>query len=197
MKLTENRKENNKKKALILVLLLFAVIGIAGYGVYSYFWTEGNYEGSDTISVVAFDPQTEIDGGSDFLGNGGNIEISCPNTSTGIGSVTCTGSLEVSNNGGTAINVEVLEASSVDYNQENGMSITPGTPQFSWTTRSLNPGESATLSIDVPTSIYTDYGSYSPVQTNEPFISSSDDPRYSSHAQVQVSFKLKATQVHD
>ena len=76
-------KKQGKKKLLILALLLFAVVGIAGYGVYSYYWTQGNFKAaSQDIEVLSFDPETTIDETTKFLGEGGAVTLTCPSSSS-------------------------------------------------------------------------------------------------------------------
>ena len=91
----KNKKSN--KRVFLIILLLFIMLGFAGYGVYSYFWTEGNYNGADTIRITPFNPETIIDSNSNFLGDGGDVILSCPNV-TGNETITCTGEITVKNN---------------------------------------------------------------------------------------------------
>ena len=187
-----NKKNDkkDKKKLLVLVLLLFMLIGVAGYGVYSYFWTQGSFNGtSNQVSIASFDPRTNINN-DDFLGHGGSITISCPNSYTGNENLYCDGSITVSNNGGTDIIVEVLEASSSKYAEEN-MTANVSSPNFSWTSKTIKAGSSETLEISVPVSISSDYGSDSGVERTTPFDGSEE-----TGVEINTSFKLKATQVH-
>lgn len=189
-------KTNNGKKKIVVVLLLFAISALVGYGVYSYYWTEGSFSGKgSTIEIAAFDPQTTIDNDSDFLGHGGSLHISCPDSTYGNESMSCSGSVLVSNNGDTAITVEVLDAESgaYDVNVSEGSSfeIDTSTPSFGWTSTTINAGESTTLSITVPFTVSSDYGSDVAVDAGSSAEHDGDA------IGISTSFKLKATQVHN
>lgn len=191
--MSKEGNKKDKKKLAILILLLFAVVGIAGYGVYSYYWTEGDFIGKgSTIDIAAFDPQTTINDNTDFLGSGGTLKITCPDSTTGNDNLTCTGTVLVSNNGDTDITVEVLDAESGKYdNSAAYFDINVSNPSFSWTTKTISAGDSSTLSIDVPVSVTSDYGSSNPVNAGSSSIETSG------YWGVDVKFKLKATQVHN
>ena len=186
MKNKESNKQN-KKKSLILVLLLFVLVGIAGYGVYSYFYTSGSYSASDDVSIAAFDP--EING--DFLGNGGTLTLTCPSDEDGSGTVECTGSLTVSNNGDTAITVATSNASvHLDELSHDNVTATAGTPVFAWEGNSttIEAGNTKTLDVTVPVSLSSNFAS------GEGY---SRDSEYTGEAiGVTVSFQITATQVH-
>ncbi len=191
----QETKKKDKKKLLVLVLLLFVAIGLTGYGVYSYYWTQGDFEGnSNTVTVASFDPRVTISGGSNFLGSGGGLSITCPNTETGTGTITCTGNLTVSNDGGTSVYVDVLDATAHDAVGYNGgtngddLSGDFSTPSLSWESATLAPGESKELTISVDVALTSDFGSSEAVERSESF-EGADIGSY-------VSLRLKATQVH-
>ena len=71
------------------MIILFVVIGLTGYGAYSYFYTSGSYSGHDEIDIASFNP--EVDG--DFLGDGGTLTLTCPESETGNETIYCTGTL--------------------------------------------------------------------------------------------------------
>ena len=50
-----NKKKNNKKK-ITLLLAIIALVGIASYGAYSYYFAKGEHEGyTDQIYISSFD----------------------------------------------------------------------------------------------------------------------------------------------
>lgn len=193
-----NKKD--KKKSIIFVLLLVAVIGIAGYGAYSYFWTEGTYEAytSDSVTIASFNPEIEIDGDYYFVGEGGTVTLTCENTSTGGGTVDCTGSYKIYNHGGTPITVSAYDGEATvepynggDYSSEN-ISGTPGDVSFSWSDSTIAEDEYETLTISVPVTITSDFSSSSPVERP------GSTGIYDGEAlEVTVDFKIKASQVHN
>ena len=186
MKNKESNKQN-KKKSLILVLLLFVLVGIAGYGVYSYFYTSGSYSASSDVSIASFDP--EIDG--DFLGNGGTLSLTCPDDEDGTGTVECTGSLTVSNNGDTAITVATSNASvHLDELSHDDVTATAGTPVFAWENNetTIEAGSSRTLNVTVPVSLSSNFASGAGYERNSEYTGEAIG--------VTVSFKITATQVH-
>jgi len=192
----ENKeKKKDKKKIVILLLVIFAVVGIAGYGVYSYYWTQGDFDGvGSTIEIAAFDPQTTVDSDSDFLGNGGEVHISCPDSTEGNEHMSCEGSVLVSNNGDTDITVEVLNAESGAYDvdvSDSSFDIDTGTPSFSWSSTTIAAGESTTLNISVPFTVTSDYGSDLPVYAG------TGAAHDGNAIGISLRFELKATQVHN
>ena len=196
--MTKKENKKDKKKLLVLALLLFAVVGLAGYGVYSYYWTQGDFgASSNDISVSSFDPETIINGSENFLGSGGSVSLSCPDNN-GKETVTCTGSIDVHNNGGTSVDVQVLEASADYYS--NGGDLTPsvGNPRFRWSDDSssstrIYSGEYETLNISVDYSV--DNGTTNGLDSSEAEEVSGPVPGGS--FRIDVGFKLKATQVRD
>ena len=66
-------KEKNNKRKILIILLLFAIVSMIGYGVYSYYWTEGNFKSEAQIISYGFNP-TFYDGmdedGYTFIGDG-------------------------------------------------------------------------------------------------------------------------------
>ena len=187
MKNKESNK-NGKKKLLILVLLLFVVLGVTGYGAYSYFWTSGSFSGSDTVDIASFDPEVDISG--DFLGHGGTMTLTCPNSELGNETVYCTGDLTVSNNGGTDITVEVSNATATaqHYSSSDDVTATAGTPTFSWTDTTISSGSSETLTVTVPVDLSSNFGDSEAHARNEAY--NGED------IEVNVSFTITAAQVH-
>ncbi len=189
----KNSNKKDKKKLIVIALFLFAVISLGGYGVYSYFFTEGEFDGtSNQVSIASFDPRTSINSDS-FLGDGGSVDISCPSYYTGTTNYECTGSISISNNGGTDIEVEVLDAGSGytthRVNENIAFDATASSPEFGWTTKRISAGSSEQLYITIPVTISSDFDSDSAVETNSPY-------NGGDWVSVTTSFKLKATQVH-
>ena len=186
------KAKEKKKKVLILVLLLLAVAGVAGYGVYSYFWTKGDFSASGEVQVATFNVGFNNGSNESFISTPGNISISCPDSS-GNGEVTCTGSATVVNNGGTSVVVEVLNGHASNYSS-NYMYGTVNNPDFDWETVTLAPGQSKTLNVEVDvTSISNDFDSSTAYEASEAIQSG----QYGGYLSLEVSFDLKATQVHN
>ena len=189
-------KKQDKKKLLILVLFLFAVVGLAGYGAYSYFWTQGSFSGkSDDVQVASFDPQVEYNG--DFLGDGGTVTLQCPESTTGSGTVTCTGTLSVYNNGGTDITIAVNDGATASVSPINhdSATATAGTPEFNIDDNNLSSGEYGYVEISVPVTINSDFGSNEEVYRDSAY-TNSDNYSYPDAIEVTVNFSLTAAQVH-
>ena len=199
---TKNEKKKDKKKMLVLALFIFAVVGLAGYGVYSYYWTQGSFDSnSNTIKVTSFNPETYIDGNFDFLGNGGTVTLSCGNTSSyyysnGHETVTCTGGVSVTNNGGTDITLEV---------EDTNASLNGGSEIASISSTSLKWDSSDSSVSNLISSSNSDYLNITvEVEVdNGAGVGESDDavevtsPVIGGEFYVDVSFRLKATQDHE
>lgn len=185
----KDSNKRNKKKLIILVLLLFIIIGISGYGAYSYFYTSGSFSGSDEVTINSFDPQITIN--NDFVGNGGSVTLTCPNSETGNETIECTGSIGVLNNGGSAITVSTSNVvASLDAISSDAVSATAGTPTFSWSNTTIEAGSTETATITVPVDLDSYFGSSGS--------SSYRSSAYTGEAiEVTVTFDLTATQVHD
>ena len=202
------KKNKNKKVLIIILLIIFTFIGLAGYGVYSYYWTQGSFEGTDTVTIASFDPRTYIDN-DDFLGNGGTVSLSCyvsgSNQNNNRDNM-CTGSLTIHNNGDTDIVVTVSNASvttrtvpcesgtNCGHSAADDMTVYPETPSFSWTTKTIAPGEDEYLDLEVYTEVSDGFGSDTSIFAEE---SIHDYDSYHNAKEVYVSFKLKAEQAHE
>lgn len=196
------KNKNSKKTKMIIIMILFVFAGLVGYGVYSYYWTTGTFSGEDTVTFASFNPQTYING-SDFLGNGGQISLSCSVDQNGDGSDNiCTGSLTIANEGDTDIDLTIFDAqASAELHRTDGakqgpaddMSISTSNPQFGWTTKTIEPGESEELSISVPVDISNGFESYNSIRADDPIY---DTDSYVNYYTVDVNFKAKAEQVH-
>ena len=180
-------KKNNKKKLLIIFLFLFALVGVVGYGVYSYYFTKGEVQSnSDSIEVLAFDPRINTTSGDSFLGSGGSVELDCPDSTRGGETLTCTGTLTVTNNGGTDIYLS-LDDISTDVSTNGYIEASAGDASFEWEDDTLAPGESTTLTISVPVTAGNSGGASSdPVEVY--------DTVQGGSVSVIANFKIIATQ---
>ena len=182
-------KKNNKKKLLIIFLFLFALVGVVGYGAYSYYFTKGEVQSnSDSIEVLSFDPRVSTSSGESFLGSGGSVELDCPDSTRGGETLTCTGTLTVSNNGGTNIYLS-LDDISTSYSKDGYIEASTGDASFEWEDDTLAPGESTTLTISVPVTVGSSGGASSdPVEVYDTVNGGS--------VSVTANFKIIATQSH-
>ena len=139
------------------------------------------------VSIASFDP--EISG--DFLGDGGSLTLVCPSSGTGNETIQCEGTVEVNNNGGTAIEVSTSDSSvSLDFITQDEVTATAGDPTFSWTNTTIAAGSTETLTVTVPVDLDSDFGTY--------WDSDYRSSAYNGEAlEVTVSFKIVAAQVHD
>ena len=192
-------KKNNKKKLLIIFLFVFAIVGVVGYGAYSYYYTTGNMEtNSDTIYISSFNPTTY---NGMFLGDGGDgstvAELDCPDQyAGGNDTVYCTASTTVHNDGDTTFTLNVSNISVNDEmsNQSGGtVGYTIGTPTTSWSQSTVDPSESGDLTITVP--ITFDNNTSNSAQSSEAEYVS--EPVAGGQLDLTVSYSITATQVHD
>lgn len=182
------KNNKDKKKVLAIALLLFAIVGVVGYGAYSYYTTEGEFAesgntNSDSDNVVhlnaTFDPN--IDHGEYTIGYGGSVDLTCTEPDSN-NQITCSGSANVCNDGTSAVDVEVLEASSyaTTYVSDNY------TPTFGWTSTRISSGSCRTLTVSATSTIQD-----GTVSQEEEVVT---DPVYIT-PEMGVYFKLRATQV--
>ena len=185
--------KEKKKKVLVLALLLLAIAGVAGYGVYSYFWTKGEFSASDNVQVATFDVSFSNGKSEGFISTPASINLSCPNVS-GNESVTCTGSARITNNGGTSVVVEILNEDGINESSNN-MSGTVYDPEFDWTTATLAPGESKDLDVTVDVTINSNnFDSDTAIESTS---GEGDSYGYGGYLNLKARFDIKATQVHN
>ena len=189
------KNKSDRKKLFILILLLFLVIGVSGYGAYSYFYTTGEFNASDTVEIASFDPEVDVSG--NFLGHGGSIILTCPDSRLGNETVQCTGQLTVTNYGGTNIVLSIPEGAtaSVETMNQDAVQATAGTPSFSWGSgTTLSPDQSSTLTVTVPVTLSSCFGdSERACKRSEAYNEYEDEKE---EVEVTVSFKVKAEQAH-
>jgi len=179
---------SKKRKVFIIVLILLAVAVVTGYGVYSYYTTEGvfgangntNPDSDNVVHLnVTFNPN--IDHSAEYtIGYGGDVELTCTEPDSNK-EITCSGSTRICNDGTSSIYVEVLEPSSyaTDYVSDNY------TPTFDWTSSSISAGSCRTLSVSATSTIED-----GTVSQEEEYVT---EPVYIT-PKMGVYFKLRATQ---
>lgn len=101
-------------KISILLLALLAIFGTVGFGVYSYYYTQGfiSYN-SESFTAGVFDPEVSFNSDSyEFISSkNSDIELTCNNDSqidVGV-PVSCTGQINVKNDGDDPIRVKVTD----------------------------------------------------------------------------------------
>ena len=205
--------KNNKKKILLIALLLFVVVGFASYGAYSYYYTQGSFdtvrasdESSDNVIRITGSFNPTMDGyssgssgsgssGSAFLGNGGTIYLDCPEKSGGHDTITCTATLSVYNSGSTSIYVSYYDTSFSASSSDADVSISSssmgwGSNEGGSSETYISSGSSSTLYISVDVNI----GNSTNVSYNEPQLVT--DPVLGGSLTVYASLTLSATQYH-
>lgn len=202
--------KKNKKKTLVIALLLFALVGIAGYGVYSYYYTIGTVNTptatSDTDENVinitgSFNPRIADNNASSsssssdqFLGQGGSINLNCPEKVGANETFTCTASATVRNSGSTPIRVEYEDfypnVSSDNANVSiESSSISWSNTSSSYTTISAGSSETIYIEVEVKTGNSTSVASDQPELVTEPIASGS--------LNAYASFRLEARQINN
>lgn len=203
-------KKRDKKKVLVLGLLLFAVVGLAGYGVYSYYYTMGTIDTSEATSDTdqnvinitgSFNPRIEDNNASSgssssdqFLGQGGSINLNCPEKVGANETFTCTASATVRNSGSTPIRVSYEDfypnVSSSDATVSVvSSSISWSNTSSSYTTISSGSSETIYIEVEVKTGNSTSVASDQPELVTEPIASGS--------LSAYASFRLEAEQVNN
>ena len=203
-------KKRDKKKVLVLGLLLFAVVGLAGYGVYSYYYTVGtvntpsatsdsdenviNITGSFNPRVESSSAESGVSGVDQFLGNGGSIPLTCPDKVGANETFTCTAYATVRNSGSTPIRVSYEDfypnVSSSDATVSVvSSSISWSNTSSSYTTISSGSSETIYIEVEVKTGNSTSVASDQPELVTEPIASGS--------LNAYASFRLEAEQVNN
>jgi len=201
------KMKKNKKKILIIALLLFTIIGLTGYGVYSYYWTQGDFTSSDgqIRTNKVFDPEGlhEYNEDSDsynmsFLGDGGEVKLVCADDDYD-GYLTCTGYSPVGNDGNVSINVSYS-----NFNitcDDDSVDISSITPTFTWTYVDddghdhTSSSSSITLDEDEEATLVTTFEIESPGTSSTPEQVSA--PVAGNTLELGMTIDLTATQVHN
>lgn len=194
--------ENKKKNWIVALLLLFAVIGIAGYGVYSYYYTEGTInteeaddEDDDNVIHItsSFKPIVyQSSGINTFLGNGGTIELSCPDVAEMNTKITCDATIEVQNNGSTPIRVSYSDFTA-DVSSDDISNVSKESASISWSDTgssytTISAGSYAYLDIEVEVNV----GNVDSNSSNEAILVTG--PVSAGTLSAYASFRLDATQ---
>lgn len=199
--------QNKKKMLLVIALLLVALFGVTGYGAYSYYATQGSFETEDASSedsenviriTGTFKPTVDGVGGpsgssssgNSFLGNGGTLYLTCPETSSGHETITCTTSVLVKNEGTTGIYVDVEDVSSNASTEYGSVTASAEEPEFNWTEAYISDGSSRQLNISVDVNV----GSSNEVSDDTEEIVY--EPVEGGEIKASVSFKIGVTQEH-
>lgn len=181
------------KKNLLVVLMMILLLGFS-YGAYSYYSTTGSISGEDAIDDIylfypSFSELDEDDNLIELVGNEAKISLYCGDSETGSGTVYCSASLIVENKGLTDILVDVSDSSASSY-YETYLTLNPGSVNYSWTSKVISPNEFETLDISIPVDVASDYASDDGFELYAPF-------DRGAFGNVVLSFKVKATQVHN
>lgn len=195
----DNKIKNNiRKKTILLILLIFALIGTVGYGVYSYHWTDSDIT-AESYSLQLDNFDVSLYYGMYYLGNDySNHDSSsgggeCQKNSDG--SFDCEWSTDIKNNGSKDVSVVLsdfdvtatLDGSEVDVEVVN--------LRTNWenntTTLSVNDYEhwrDARKSIEIYATIIPPGAGEEPVDVTD-YIEEQE-------FYAMVSFKTTATEIH-
>lgn len=192
------------KKKAILFLLIFSVLLLVGFGVYSYFYSNGDFYGGVDVSIRYFDPEVD----DEFIYNANSINLKCYYGSlpgefsddyfdsvteiSYIETVHCFTEVEIKNNGVTDISLQVSDPSAFEYSM-SGVYVDFSNISFSWNSKILSPGETTNLRATFDAVVTPDFFSNEEISVYDK-IGSSDNI---GSVDLNASFKLKATEVHN
>ena len=191
------KEKNNRRKILLIALIVFAIAGVIGYGVYSYYWAEGNVTvTSDAIRISKFDVEvskyadtnskTFIASSPDF-----GEEASCSYNSED-NKFHCSANLTIYNDGDNDVVLSASDFSASFTNSDYGeLEIVEVTSDLDG---SLSSGSERHFSVSA--TVKNNDSSY--VYTNDTMSTQLYQPVvYSANTPVEISFKITATEVHD
>ena len=186
--------KKNKIKILVIALLLFTITGTVGYGVYSYYFTEGSYStpesldgNNNTIYLNGkFSPRAGSSYSANFLSGEHDLNLTCGEINTSTGIVECTGSVDVFNNGSSDIYVEVNDNDS--YAAKYGDHFT-GDPsyRYSWTNTTISPNSYESLTVTTTAHVEIGTNDSNPQEVTDPVIIDEDS--------IRMHLYVRATQV--
>lgn len=191
------KEKKNKKKILFIALFLFAIAGVVGYGVYSYYFAQGTVAAtSETITLDGFDVHTYGDGDQrpkKFLDGDMSTEIEEGLTCeyTDYEEFTCFGAgLELENTGSKEVEITISNLTGT-VNGINGATLKSIRTTKSQNTYNLTPGDYDNFAIEAIVEVpgYVETQSSEATQVNSP-VSGGD-------LEVSVSYTVTATEVHE
>ena len=183
------KEKKIKKKLLFIGLFIFAIVGIAGYGVYSYYWAEGNVTvNSPSIVINKFNPSTNYQSEDIFIGDGIEsydvVDYLCENIDYKGKKYHCTTDIAISNLGDKTVVVEVTDLRLVkEYDDYNNATIKNLTSSDSI---ELAPGETSSVSVSGDIVFEDNYDQEHEVSS----------PIYNEDIKVWFEYKIKATETH-
>lgn len=192
--------KKSKKKTIIALLLVFALVGVVGYGVYSYYWAEGDIaKVADTIYIDSFgvslyDGDGLGDEVADFMKGDLEVELECEEENS---VYTCVSTATVVNRGTSDIIATVTDlqvsAGVYEYDDTLVKSVPVTSYSTNWTnnTKTISGSESG-----------GEYEAFTiTVVVNDPSLSSeavkvTDPDETGGNLKVTATYKMKAEQVH-
>ena len=178
-------------KTMIIVVGLLVICGTVGFGVFSYYYAQGNMSMStDTSYTAAFNPVVSFNGGSEsFISNiDSNVTLDCEDEVNVGDPVTCTGYLTVLNDGTNKIHVELYDETLTPQSESiSNIVLTSSDFTVDQESFDLDPNESDTFNFTVTYQL--DYDRENRVTLTS---SESINTYYSMTARV----KVKATEIY-
>ena len=193
-------KKKNNKKRLLLALLLFAITGVVGFGVYSYYYTSGTIiTDEETISITSFNPTVYYNAEDHFL-NGThytNLDATCElnnyNSSTDVATYYCTSGFSVGNHGSNNIDVSTSNLTvNISNNSDNSITVRDE-EAVSTDNTGVSPGSSAGYNL----SAYIDVSGVTvDPSTISPDAQYASEPVSGANFTVNFEIDVTATEVH-